>query len=387
MTDATTTLDDFTNSEESPPSTTDKDTSGSETSTPESDFDTCPCWAEENDKDWQDLMDEADLYDPGCGHAIDYLRDNTNAKFKESTAKTYSSRLRYFIEHLHEHETLLQNATMKDVGRFMKKLARSGRSESTIEIYRTVITGVMKHIELYRHVEPEVRWEVVREEITPSSFQTPPEMEREPLDKEEAKRLFKELKTFRNRLLVQAGIELGPRSEDLRTIELDDIDIEGREIELKNTKSGGRYTLPLSEDLALRLRHWRSVERPSLPDAEDSKYLFPSEQGGALSGTQFNAIIKRAAERAGIQEVVGTMPLTERQQEILGIGPEKRFHRVTAHTLRHTFSNLLAEEGYELKDISLVLCHDSMETTQKYYFGNNSDIKEGMSSAFPSPDV
>lgn len=380
MTEQTTTLTDFTDSSinTGPPSPNNSE--GEEDSNPEP----CPHYEiERESEDWRSLKEEYSLVEPKCGHAISYLCDVTNSKIKPTTAKKYAIDLRFFINHLHEHNTILQNATIDDIDGYIKELARAGRSEGTLSGHRTSVINVCKHVALFRDCELDVRWDLIKEVIKPSEYQTTESLERTPLSREEASALFEELETFRDRLLVQAGIELGSRSSDLRTIELSDVDLADQRIELKNTKAGGRYTLPISEGLSLRLRHWINVERAALPHAEEDGYLFPSRQGGPLSGERLNAIIHNAAERAGIQEVIGTIPITERQQELMNTEKnERNFYRVTAHTLRHTFSNLLEEAGFDLEDRSAALDHTSTEVTRESYSHKESEYKDQMPAIF-----
>lgn len=349
----------------------------------------CTCYSEEqNSSEWQKVREDYDLYDPGCGHAISYLCRVTNTKIKKGSAKLYSSKLRLFIEYLHDEDICFSELDIDVIDKFMMNLAHKNCSESTLGTYRTVISNVVKHISLFRSVGCNVQREMVYEVINPSDYNTATKLERTPLSKEEAKRLFAELDSFRNGLIVQMGIELGPRSYDLRTIQLDDVDLENREIKLKNTKGDDTYTLPIGSGLALRLRHWLDSERAGNSYAEDSPYLFPSRNDSYLSVGRLNTIIRDAAAAAGIQEVVGTIPLTDRQKECLDTErSERRFYRVTAHTLRHTFSDLLDDAGMDLSERSAALNHKSTDVTKESYTHRKEGYKETMKELFSNISI
>jgi integrase/recombinase XerD len=233
-------------------------------------------------------------------------------------------------------------------------------------------------------VEPNVEWDHIREEIQPSDYNTPEAREREPLEKSEVKKLYDELDSFRDRLLVQVATELGPRNTDVRSIKISDVDFDNKEIELSNTKAGGTYNAPLTDQLLLLLRRWIDQERSAHPQAETTDYLFPSEQGGMLGRNRFCQIVREGAERAGIQDTVQSeAPLSERQKEALGTDKDyKDYYRVTPHTLRHTFNHLLIDAGIPREARSKALDHNSTEVTKNFYDHEESDYGKLMRELF-----
>lgn len=348
----------------------------------------CDRYAEERTSErWQELKEEYSLSEPKCGHAIAYLREDIESKIAISTGRDYATQLKYFVRFLHKNNKSVINAEFKEVDRFFKDLAARGLTESTLSGYRTAIANLLKYIRLFQNIEPNVKWDMIHEGIKPSEYQTSEGFDREPLEKEEVKKLYDELE-FRDKLMVQVGVELGPRNADIRRIKLEDVDLDDNMILLHDTKNKDTYESPITSGLSLLLRRWINVERAQIPHSSETNYLFPSHKGGKLTGNSFAKIVREKAWDAGIQEVVDTAPLREKQKEILDTDKDCReFHRVTPHTLRHTFSNLLKDAGLPIKERSKALNHDNTITTEEFYDEDERDYKELMRRLFSGVDL
>ncbi|WP_049896354.1 tyrosine-type recombinase/integrase [Natrialba chahannaoensis] len=312
----------------------------------------------------------------GSKLATEYLHSECGATISRNTAKTYQSYLRGYIEHLDEISVEVLSAKSQNVRSYLKKRARHGRREGTLRLDLTVIKGLYKWIRLETEKEALIDY-LSLENIDIGRFRTPPTIEREPLNKDELEALYDELDTFRDRLMVTVGAELGPRNIDLRKIRVGDVDFEGRTISLSDSKARDRYSLPISDTLAVELKHWLTVYRPTYPFSEDHDYVFPSNQGGHLSDSRLLAIVKEAARNAGIQESLGESWMSERQKDALGTDADIReWKKVTVHALRHTFGHLMEEAGLSPEARRDALNHKSTETTEKYYSSNATEYKE-----------
>ena len=344
----------------------------------------CPTYHEEReDPEWQELHGELG-YEPACGHAIDYLKYETGVRIKVSSAKAYASALGIYVEFLHERETNVCEATLKDLRDFFNHLVRLGRSEKTLNGYRTAIGNLYTHITLYREATPQLSPELIRKEIDASSYQTKEKHIREPLTKDELRKLMNAAETPRERLIIQIAVELGPRNQSIRHLLKSDVDLDEKNITIRNLKSGGEYELPISPLLALRLRRWINVERPGTGVKDDNPYLFPSPRegrGGRLSSATISQMVDDIAERAGIQRVVGQVSLSKNQQATFGV-ESKNVHRVDVHTLRHTFNHLLADAGIPQEARSAALDHSNPDVTKEFYEHHESEHKDLMKDRF-----
>ena len=312
----------------------------------------------------------------GSELATQYLRSECGATICLNTAKTYQSNLKGYLAYLERNSTDVLTVESQSVRSFLKMRARQNRREESIRNDLTAIRGLYKWIRLESEEEAQIDYLYLKE-IDAGRFLTPPAIERKPLEREELEMLYDELGTLRDRLLVTVGAELGPRSIDLREIKIRDVDFDNRSISLSDTKNKDEYSLPISDPLAVELDYWLSVHRPTYPYSDDHGFLFPSQEGGSLSGERLLGIVQKAASSAGIQETLGISELSPRQQEALGIDSDVReWKKVTVHALRHTFSHLMKEAGIPPEGRRDALNHDSVETTEKYYSLDDTEYKD-----------
>jgi integrase/recombinase XerD len=214
------------------------------------------------------------------------------------------------------------------------------------------------------------------EQIDLAEYNVPPPIEREPLTREELRKLFDAMDSYRNRLLAVVAVETGLRNSDLRNIRLADVDFNSAKIHVHNPKNSIPYDVPISRDLRIELQIWCDQYRDAYAPTIDSQYLFPAHHGAKLkTNGGLNTIIKSAAERAGIQEVLGTSKVSsgrgERSQEDYSV---KEWHRVTVHTLRHTCFSLMEEAGVPLPYRQLIANHSDPQMTQHYSHGHDQEF-------------
>lgn len=292
-------------------------------------------------KEYKNELDELGITPPKCGHCIEYLCKEVSP----GTAGSYNGPLRMFVEDLHQQGICISDAEYIDVRDFFELRSKRGLSTSTFNVYRSAIKGVVSRYEAENRKFPIVSWKITNN-IDPADYGGGTTFEREPLDNEEIKTLLRTLTDFRDKLMILTAIETGPREEATRLIEVSDVDVENKTIELKNTKSGGEYVLPLTDDLAALLGHWINEIRSSYVQDENNPYLFPSRDGGEMSGSSYRSIVDSAAKKSDLQKEIAKIRLTERQKEALNTNKEYRVKkRVDVHILRHTFSRLLKNSG------------------------------------------
>jgi len=146
------------------------------------------------------------------------------------------------------------------------------------------------------------------------------------------------------RLLVMMLYGLGLRISELSQVKLEDIDQEWVQIHGKGEKVRQLPILPILQSL---LDDYIRSEQPK-------KYLFEKNEE-RMKASQLRYIINKIFKSKGI--------------------------KVTPHQLRHSFATHLLEEGARISDISELLGHRSMASTQIYTkLGNQKKLTEYLSS-------
>ncbi|NHX37276.1 MULTISPECIES: tyrosine-type recombinase/integrase [Halolamina] len=313
---------------------------------------------------------DSESYRVADEYAREYLSRNEGVTLASSSVETYDGHLTEYVSFLDQRDRTVVNAEFQDVLDYLDWCVRRGNRKSTLSSKLATIGELYRYIRLRTDVGDELGLDPIRfQEIDLNQFNTPPPIERDALSRDEIRRLFDAFDSFRNRLMAIVGVETGLRNSDIRNLRLEDID--ENTIHVRNPKNSKPYDVPISNELAFEIQHWNRHHRPGYSAAAESPYLFPSQCGERLEANgSLNSIIRTAAERAGIQEVIGESQV--RKQE--GDGKEvecREWHRVTVHTLRHSFVTLLKDAGVNLNYRMLVANHADSDTTRGYTHGEN----------------
>jgi integrase len=370
MTDKNKKLTDFGNGsvQKSTESAPDKKTEGEIENS--DDITVCGCYEEMKSK-YQEKIDELDITPPKCGHCIAYLCNEAPVK----SVYEYNCSLRFFIESIHLQGVCINNVEFVDVRDYFEDRGKQGLAKSTITRDKSAIKGAISRFEAENKKLSKVSWKI-SENIDSSNYSTDAKYEREPLQNEEIKQLMAALDDLRDKLMVLTSIETGPRAKATTLIKLPDVNLEKKQIKLKNTKSGGTYIMPLTNELAALLEHWIQNVRTSYIINENNLYLFPSRQGGKLSTKAYNEFVHTAAKEAGIQEKIAEISITGKQREMFNNNSDYRTKwKVDVHALRHTFSRLLKNNDVS-KNARIYALDHSRDVTDGYGIDEEASREE-----------
>ena len=146
----------------------------------------------------------------------------------------------------------------------------------------------------------------------------------------------------RDRAILLLLARLGLRAGDIVQMRLGDIDWRGAWIHVSG-KSRRQTRLPLTQEVGQAIVAYLQAGRPAAPI--DALFLCARAPLRALgSHCAVSVIVARACRRAGI----------------------KRPCRGAAHLLRHSVASSMLRQGASLQEISALLRHRSIETTQIY---------------------
>jgi integrase/recombinase XerD len=308
----------------------------------------------------------SDQYDLPHSLARRWLAARHGTRLCDRTAKNYEAAVRQFISFLHASDRGLLEAELGDFERYIEHRVRNGRAQNTVQHDRTSVKDMYHFINARTDADPAIKpYEF--DEIDLNAYNYTGGFEREALSIDEVKLLFEHFDHKRNRLMTYLGVATGLRNSDIRTLRLEHVHYPELQIHVPDPKYGEPYDVPMSRELGRRLKQWENIGRKSYSSHRTSDFMFPSDYGEKLEWNQsFTRTVRRAAERAGIQEVIGRAPNT-------GVrNLDYEYHRVTVHTLRHTFITLLKKAGVPPEARRLVANHDHIETTKRYEHFNES---------------
>ena len=148
--------------------------------------------------------------------------------------------------------------------------------------------------------------------------------------------------TFRNRTILETLYACGLRVSEAADLKLRSINFDDSVVRVLGKGSKERI-VPIGRSALTLLRKYIAEIRPGFVEANPAEpSLFVSHRGHRLDRERIWAIVKEAAELAGIK---------------------KNIH---PHTLRHSFASHLLENGADLRIIQEMLGHADIATTQIY---------------------
>ncbi|HOO04340.1 MAG TPA: tyrosine-type recombinase/integrase [Methanomassiliicoccales archaeon] len=189
-------------------------------------------------------------------------------------------------------------------------------------------------------------------------FRKPRAKKRNPryLTEAQMKHLCKASRDFREYALLKILCTTGLRLNELRMLNISDVDLNLRRLTVRHAKRDKEREIPLSEDVCKLIATYISKyhNRPGLTEP-----LFISAKGNRWSAHAIQANIKRCAERAKLKE------------------------KVTPHVLRHSFATAMLGNGCDLFHISHMLGHSDISTTTIYLHVNDRAMRDTYNKGVP----
>jgi integrase/recombinase XerD len=165
-------------------------------------------------------------------------------------------------------------------------------------------------------------------------------------------------RSLRDRALVELLYGAGLRVSEAVGLDRGRIDLEDRLVRPLG-KGGKERIVPLGHEAVDAMRRYLSRGRPYL-DRRRRPELFLNAQGGGLTRAGAFLILRRLAEKAGLE-------------------PE----RIHPHLLRHSFATHLLEGGADLRSVQEMLGHADLTTTEIYTHVSDRRRRETYFSAHP----
>ena len=148
-------------------------------------------------------------------------------------------------------------------------------------------------------------------------------------------------RAMRDRALVELMYGSGLRVSEALGLHRRSVDLDDRLVRALGKGSKERI-VPLGRPAAEALRRYLAMGRPHL-DCRSRPELFLNARGGPLTRAGAFLILRRLAEKAGLEP-----------------------QRVHPHLLRHSFATHLLEGGADLRSVQEMLGHADLSTTELY---------------------
>ena len=187
------------------------------------------------------------------------------------------------------------------------------------------------------------------------------------LDRDHTERLFEwaegraggeEFAPTRDLAMLELFYSTGIRLSELSGMNLEDMDLLSDQTKVRG-KGRKERIVPLGRPAAEAVRRYLALGRPHL----DRRYrpdLFLNARGGALTRAGAFLILRRLAEKAGLEP-----------------------GRVHPHLLRHSFATHLLEGGADLRSVQEMLGHADLGTTERYTHVSDRRRREAYFRAHP----
>jgi len=258
---------------------------------------------------------------------ISYLKGK---RYSESTVKTYFTFIADFLDFT--NDISIENLTNRDVERFIEDVFIP-RSYS-ISTHRQFISALKLFIIFYPNnkIENLILTRPHRSKFLPSV-----------LSKEEIIDILRCTKNLKHRAILAIIYSAGLRIGELLNLQLKHIDVDRRQIIIKNSKGRKDRNVILAESVIPLMLNYVQTYNPIIFFSEGR----PSKKYSAES---IRAFLKRSCKIANISK------------------------NVTPHTLRHSYATHLLENGIDLRYIQELLGHSKPETTMLYTHVAKKDL-------------
>jgi integrase/recombinase XerC len=179
--------------------------------------------------------------------------------------------------------------------------------------------------------------------------------EKEPniLYKEQYKALLYEASdNIRDYAIIQTFLQTGIRLSELASLRVEDVDLEHRNLTVRQGKGKKDRQIPLVDDVLKALRNYVRY-RNTEPILDDDTF-FLAKNGTSLNVSTVKYTVAKYVKKAGIRK------------------------KVSVHTLRHTFGAHKADKHMSLATLQELMGHKKKETTLKYIHLAKTNLRQEM---------
>ena len=281
-----------------------------------------------------------------------------------NTLEAYRSDLQQYGAFLGRRDRDPLAVTSADLAAFVSELA-AGLDGRPAVAPATLQRKIACLRSFYRHL----RREQVLDHDPTSELRPPRSRARLPkvLSRDEVNRLLEQPRGHspaaqRDRALLETMYACGLRASEAITLELTELDLEAGILRARGKGSKERL-VPIGSKAIATLRIYLAQGRRRLVGIEDERRVFVNLRGRGLSRQGLYKIVQGHAASAGLD------------------------HRMSPHTLRHTFATHLLAGGCDLRSLQEMLGHADIGTTQIYTHLSADRLRDVYFDAHPRAQI
>jgi len=259
-----------------------------------------------------------------------YKKYLTGKRYSESTINTYFTFIADFFNYIQDMP--IETITNRTVELFIEDVFIP-RSYS-ISSQRQLISAIKLFVAFY----PECNIDELKL-VRPKRSKILPIV----LSKEEIIDLLRATKNIKHRAVLAMIYSAGLRISEVLQLQLRHIDVDRRQIIIKNSKGRRDRNIILAESFIPLLLNYFNTYNPVV-------YFVEGTPGHKYSAESVRAFLRRSTKAANINK------------------------RVTPHTLRHSYATHLLENGIDIRYIQELLGHSKPETTMIYTHVSKKDL-------------
>jgi len=253
-----------------------------------------------------------------------------------NTIKTYEFFLTEFAKFTEQKNLKLEDIDYKDIRSYMVMLQQKGNGKNSILTKIACVRSFLRYCVKKRYIEDNPAAVL----ITPKLERPLPSFLTEP----EAEEFLKTpILALRDLAILDVFFSTGIRLSELTGISLGDIDWEQRLFRIFGKGSKERL-VPYGEKTEGSLACYLQVRTRLIEKNPEEKALFINYKGERISGRQ----IERLFEKYNV------------------VSDVEKSKPITPHSLRHSCASVLLNNGCGIREIQVLLGHESLATTEKY---------------------
>lgn len=291
-------------------------------------------------------------------------------RLAKNTVESYMTDLHQFAAFVGEHWSVApEQVTPEMIEQYLASMFDWGREKTSQSRALSSIRGFFNHLLLTDRIE-----------ASPAEFisspkcgrQLPDTLSTEEIDRiifaasnpawvvgdpmtQEALSPAAEVKGVRDGAMLEVLYSCGLRVSELTSLKMSDLFFGEGYIRVIG-KGDKQRLVPVSHTAREKIRRYLELRRPARPNEE---ILFLNNRGRQLTRVMLFTIIRRAAERAGVDK------------------------RISPHTFRHSFATHLLEGGASIRQVQEMLGHESILTTEIYTHLNSDHLRKTVEEHLP----